>query len=65
MTTWVKISNIDEDVVVAWTKENCPSFCSWLIYDQNRVLMDDDMQCRYEFEFYNEQDATMFLMRWS
>lgn len=64
MTTWVKISNIDEDVVVAWTKENCPSFCSWLIYNQSRTVMDVE-ECQYEFEFYNEQDATMFLMRWS
>ena len=64
MTTWVEIFNIDEDVVVAWTKENCPSFRSLVIYDQSRIVMDVE-EYRYEFEFYNEQDATMFLMRWS
>jgi|LakMenEpi03Aug12_release.lakeMendotaPanAssembly.Ray.scaffolds.fasta_scaffold05584_25 hypothetical protein len=66
MTTWVKISNIDEDVVVSWAKENCPSFCSWLIYDHSKLLLDDDeIACCYEFEFYNEQDAVLFVLTWS
>jgi hypothetical protein len=63
VSTWVELNNIDESEIVTWAKEHCPSFCSWLVYEDDLSYI-DIQATKYKFEFYNEQDAMLFLMRW-
>lgn len=62
MSIWVDLVHINEADVVAWAREHCPSFCSWLIYEDQTYLGFEPT--RYRFEFYNEQDAVLFQLRW-
>jgi hypothetical protein len=64
VSTWVEVFGINEDAAVAWAREHCASFCSWLIYNDASFGTWDATPARYEFEFYDEQDAMLFLMRW-
>jgi len=60
----VILTDVDEDAVVAWTKENCPSFLGWMVCDghDNRDLT--GYLIRFEFEFFDEQDAMFFRLKW-
>jgi hypothetical protein len=66
----VTLYDIDEDQLREWAVENCPSFVSWLIYENSNAFSFDvlgeepEWHIRYEFEFYNEQDALLFQLRW-
>ena len=62
MTTWVELIGVSENDTVMWAKEHCPSFCSWLIYEDHTYLGFEPT--RYKFEFCNEQDAMLFQLRW-
>jgi hypothetical protein len=64
MSTWVELHDIDENKIVAWAQEHCPSFCSWLIYEGESYAGVDLDPIRYKFEFYNEQDAMLFQLKW-
>ena len=62
VSIWVELTDINEADAVAWAKEHCSSFCSWLIYEDQTYLGYEPT--RYQFEFYNEQDAVLFQLRW-
>lgn len=66
----ITLYDIDEGTLSDWARANCPSFVSWLIYENSDafgfVNLDDENEwmIRYEFEFNNEQDAMLFQLRW-
>jgi hypothetical protein len=64
VSIWVELTGINEDDVVVWAREHCPSFCSWMIYEDQTYLGFESTPTRYRFEFYNEQDAVLFQLRW-
>ena len=64
MSIWVELTDINEADAVAWAREHCSSFCSWLIYEGESYAGVDLDPIRYQFEFYNEQDAVLFQLRW-
>lgn len=53
--------------VVEWIKEHCPSFVEYSVIEVAWEIerTDDDPWFRFEVEFTNERDATLFLLRWS
>jgi hypothetical protein len=63
VSIWVELNSIDENEVVTWAKEHCASFCSWLVYEDDLNYI-DIRATKYKFEFYNEQDAVLFQLRW-
>lgn len=66
----VTLYDINEDELTNWAMKNCPSFVSWLIYENSEALSfigyDDEVEwyVRYEFEFTNDQEAMLFQLRW-
>jgi hypothetical protein len=64
----VILYDIDEIEVATWTRQNCPSLSSWLVYENNPLWGDpgenDPWFARYEFEFGDEQEAMLFQLRW-
>jgi len=66
----VKLYDINEDILSNWAIENCPSFVSWLIYENSDAFADVNLDnynkwmLRYEFEFINDQEAMLFQLRW-
>lgn len=66
----VILYDINEDELTKWAVENCPSFVSWLIYENSDAFTfaaadaEPEWHIRYEFEFYNEQDALLFQLKW-
>jgi hypothetical protein len=62
----VTLYDIDEDKLREWALENCPSFVSWLIYENDDAfdVLEPEWWVRYEFEFFDEQDALLFQLKW-
>lgn len=65
----ITLFDIDEEAASRWAIEHCPSFCGWLIYDNDDpwvfVNLDDvEWKIRYEFEFADDHEAMMFQLRW-
>jgi len=58
----VQLIDPDEEITVNWAHENCPSFCSWLIYE-SPYTQTDDAFVEIHYEFFEEKDATMFLLK--
>lgn len=58
--------DINETVLVDWARENCAGFTGWLVYSNQDIEWDDDLEwsVRYEFEFDNDHDAMIFRLRW-
>jgi hypothetical protein len=59
--------NVDLDEVVQWVIDNCASFVEYRVVEIDwTVDMDDrDPWFKLEVTFRNEEDATLFLLRWS
>jgi hypothetical protein len=59
--------NIDLDEVIRWVVDNCHSFVEYrvteILWEIERH--DDDAWFKLEVTFTNEEDATLFLLRWS
>ena len=62
----VTLYDVDEDQLREWAVENCPSFVSWLIYENTDAfdVLEPDWWVRYEFEFIDDQDALLFQLKW-
>lgn len=62
----IVLYDIDEDQLREWALENCPSFISWMIYENGDGfdVLDPEWYVRYEFEFGDEQEAMLFQLRW-
>ena len=53
----VDLEVVEQQDVIDWARENCPSFRGLYAYE-NEFLTDDPEY--YEFLFENEKDATLF-----
>ena len=66
----ITLYDINEDAASRWAIEHCPSFVSWLIYENEEACLfsssndETEWLIRFEFEFTNEQEAMLFQLRW-
>ena len=53
--------------VANWLQEHCSSYVNYRVIEVAWEIerTDDDPWFRFEVEFSDERDATMFLLRWS
>jgi hypothetical protein len=68
MSVTITLYDIDEDAASSWARNNCPSFSGWMVYNNTDPWLgldaDYEWEVKYEFEFYNEQEAMLFQLRW-
>jgi hypothetical protein len=54
----VDLDTVEQQDIIIWARENCPSFRGLFVYETEFVR--DDDPGNFEFVFEDEKDATLF-----
>ena len=58
--------DFDSDEAVDWAIANCPSFEKYILVELDwEEKQERDCCFRFDATFNNDQDATLFLLRWA